>query len=615
MPLLQGRLSGCALAGQLSSRQRADVNARGAPWGRDTAQSPAVTPRVTTAWQPTDTGQVALWVRGDFGVGGTYWNDASGRDLRAYQPFGALYEPALDGAAINGKPCARFDGQTYYILPRLPIGDTGAASYAYTTIVVYKLDSGTLGSSGFSVVLYAMDDEGYSHAYLLSDAGTGYEPFAMKARYNAPAISVGFGTADLYDTNGHAVVITYDGVSSTSASSYTATANATAQTVVTDGAFSDISEGSIGGEGVYLTAGLTGVVAEVLVFIGALSAGDRTALDAYLIDRYALGAAPDVPVDGAATCRGVSAASIAADHPIVGASTGRGVSAASIAADHPIAGAATATGASSATIAADHPVAGASTAQGLCAADLAADHPIAGAATCATAALADIAATHPLDGASTAATASAADLGALHPVDGAASASGSSSADVAADHPIDGAATCQTLSAAEIGSGIEIAGAATCVTSAAADIAALHPIDGAATAVATSAAELGQGQPIAGASTARGVSSATIAADHPIAGAAACSSTSAAGLAAEHPIDGASTCATLASAEIGIGLTLEGAATCRTLATCSLVVTPPAVISALSAVVPSAVRLVARTPASTSLSAVVPTSLRLRATA
>ena len=205
MPLLQGRLSGRALAGQLSSRQRADVSARGAPWGRDTVQSPAVTPRVTTAWQPTDTGQVAFWVRGDFGVGATYWNDASGRDLRAYQDFGAPYEPVLDPTAVNNKSGARFDGTAYYKLNTLPIGDTGGAGNEYTSVFVYQLDA-TLGASAYAIVMYALDDEGYSNAFLLAGSSTGYEPFAMKSRYAATDVAVGFGSAAMYDANGHAAI-------------------------------------------------------------------------------------------------------------------------------------------------------------------------------------------------------------------------------------------------------------------------------------------------------------------------------------------------------------------------------------------------------------------------
>ena len=282
--LIQGKLFGRAVNGQVVSTQKADVVLRTAPLGRTEPQSPQISLPISLAWDPRDTGQVAFWVRGDFGVGLKYWNDASGRNLCAYQDFGTGYEPVVDDTAVNGKPGARFDGTTYYKLPTLPIGDSAGLGYVYTTVIVYQLDS-TLAASSYSILMYALDDEGYSNAFLLAGSSTGYEPFAMKSRYAATDVAVGFGSAAMYDANGHAVITTYDGVDSTAASSYTGANNGVAQTVIGDGAFVNLALGSIGGDASAAT-GLVGVIAEIIVFQGALSAGERNSLDEYLSRRY-----------------------------------------------------------------------------------------------------------------------------------------------------------------------------------------------------------------------------------------------------------------------------------------------------------------------------------------
>jgi hypothetical protein len=564
MPLLQGRLSGCTLAGQIASRQRADVNARGAPWGRDTVQTPAVTPRVTTAWQPTDTGQVALWLRGDFGVGPTWWNDASGKDLRAYQDFGAPYEPVLDDTTINNQPGARFDGTAYYKINTLPIGDSGGSAYAYTSVFVYQLDS-TLGASSYTAVLYALDDEGYSNVFLLCGSSTGYEPFAMKSRYAATDVAVGFGTAAMYDTNGHAVITTYDGVDSTDPVSYGAINNGVAQTVVGDGAFVNIPSGSIGGDAT-AGIGMVGAIAEIIIFQGELSAGNLTSLQAYLLAKYALGSTT-VNFAGSSTATTSSTASIADNNPVAGASTATTSSSAAIADNNPVAGASTATTSSTAAIADNNPVAGASTATTSSTASIADNNPIAGTSATTTSSTAVLGGLDPIAGASTSTTSSTATIGEDNPVAGASTATTSSTATIADDNPIAGSSTATTSSTAAITDENPIAGTSATTTSSSATLGGLDPVAGASTATTDSTCVLGGLDPISGVSTATTSSTASLTDANPVTGASTCTTDSTCTLGGLDPVAGLSEATTSSTASITSTVTtvnISGASTATT---------------------------------------------------
>lgn len=277
MALVQGRLSGRAINGTITSRQRADVTLRLCPWDRGGPQYPNVSMRVTGGWLPSDVStpsDLKLWLRAD---------------VYEYTTSYVMTDRSMNGITATGNhaydvaPSNNVFGMPSFLLPA---GDYMSISPALATdggdctlAVVYR---GQSDANDSQIVGWY----GTSSSANVANTGASYlleTSFALGATDSVASALVGHNYG--LDSISHREVIVRDGLTtSDDPTGYACKVDSySRQLIESDSApmthFSRI--GAFDGTGT-ADAG----IAEVIVYNRALAGDDLTNLHAYLDDRY-----------------------------------------------------------------------------------------------------------------------------------------------------------------------------------------------------------------------------------------------------------------------------------------------------------------------------------------
>lgn len=191
------------------------------------------------------------------------WVDTSGNARHLNVSQGS---PSYEVPSGNSRGSVRFD--TGEQLARASTGLSGAQTWALS----FKLDA-TPGSGAFGN-LFTLSDGGAGTFGELWVANSGsYRPLYWRLGYTQGSAGNGVGIAVTLDTSWHTLLITYDGVSSTTASSYTAYYDGSVASVIASGSNSGTAGSSmlLGRNPSFTTASQFRVVS---VYARALSAGD-----------------------------------------------------------------------------------------------------------------------------------------------------------------------------------------------------------------------------------------------------------------------------------------------------------------------------------------------------
>ena len=221
-----------------------------------------------------DKAGLGLWLRADQGVvtSGTkvtQWNDLSGNGNNAAQATSG-YQPVYVGSQLNGQPVLRFDASntTYLRVPHHATLNSGS-------MTIYAVAKRTTTPT-YAMVVQKMN--GGDNQY-----GLGFESGAPRyitgGNYVLGTLASGtFGVMEGF--SGSSTIKLF--VNGTLAQSASASSVSTSTEPL-----------DIGGRGT--SYGLTGDIAEVLVFTRALSDAERKVVQDYLYVRYAVGIQPSVP--------------------------------------------------------------------------------------------------------------------------------------------------------------------------------------------------------------------------------------------------------------------------------------------------------------------------------
>lgn len=218
----------------------------------------------TSTFSPSDITGLKAWYVASAGVTGTTtvtaWADQSGNGYNLTAASGQ--EPALNSSAINGLPALNF------ISADRMTNSSLSQTQAYTIIVVGKLDVGNTNQvffDSYNNVQAALYNASGTMRFLAGN--TGIAGFTANTNWRLHYV-VGSGAASSYDIN--------DGSPSTG--------NAGTN------AISGISIGQIRGNPSPVASpyGLTGYIAELLIYSTTLSSGDETLIKDYLRTKYNL---------------------------------------------------------------------------------------------------------------------------------------------------------------------------------------------------------------------------------------------------------------------------------------------------------------------------------------
>ena len=224
---------------------------------------------------------LSLWLRADQGVSVsgtlvTQWDDLSGNGNNAAQATSS-YRPSVQTAQVNGQPVLRFDASDdHLIVPdALNLKPT-----AVTAFVVAKRTGGNSQGVYFAKTATSFND-GYGMMRLVSGNNAGfYINNASGTNASQPQSSGTFAIlSGRY--NGQQIRFAMNGGTATVTSATSAINNTTAAL-------------TIGGRG--SSNPLGGDIAELLVFGRALTDSERSEVESYLYQRYAIGSAPALEV-------------------------------------------------------------------------------------------------------------------------------------------------------------------------------------------------------------------------------------------------------------------------------------------------------------------------------
>jgi hypothetical protein len=243
---------------------------------------------VLNSFTPKNLVGLSLWLRGDLGVtaSGGYvsaWADQSGSGHNFAQAGGTTFSPQT-ATGINGQATLQFGATSNQVLYGASnFTSLGAKNFA----VVYEAT--VTPSSFYSLLTLATSGDAFSEL-LLSNLGAPYQPFSFYCDFTS---ATAVGVSNAIDTNPHAVVVTYNGGTNTSTSSYTFTLDNASQTVLTGGTLAPTSTdpASVGARSNSSGVGtgtLTGHIAEVIVWTTS-SGTDAANLHKYFNARYGSG--------------------------------------------------------------------------------------------------------------------------------------------------------------------------------------------------------------------------------------------------------------------------------------------------------------------------------------
>lgn len=232
---------------------------------------------------PTDISGCVLWLRGDLGVTltsskvSTWANQGTAGSAGDATQTSAGLRPTQSSGGLNGQTRIAFDATVALEWPY----DVNGAS---TTLVVVKL--GSAPGTGFTI--YALKDTSVpaKSAEMIADLNT-YQPVSFTDDWTTTTGMVGI--ADSLGTSvGHAILHTFDGISSGLTSSYAANLDGTGKTVVSSGAYGGVgASGRIGARAAG-TFALNGDLYEIVRYSRVLSGAEQTLLVSYATARYAL---------------------------------------------------------------------------------------------------------------------------------------------------------------------------------------------------------------------------------------------------------------------------------------------------------------------------------------
>jgi len=216
---------------------------------------------------------MALWMRADQGVtesagAVSQWNDLSSNGNNGVQATAAR-QPVLVNSALNGQPVLRFSGGA----ANLSIPHNASLNPSQITMIAVAKQNTTSGTAlimsklaNSSVNNYALYFVNGTTPSVIVGSGAGSGPLTMGS-YGVLAASYNLSQMRMW-ING----------TQTSSTPYTAAMG---------GGTNPLTIGGNGG-----TLGLTGDIAEVMVFNRALSDNERKEIEVYLYQRYAVGALP-----------------------------------------------------------------------------------------------------------------------------------------------------------------------------------------------------------------------------------------------------------------------------------------------------------------------------------
>ncbi|WP_437982339.1 carboxypeptidase regulatory-like domain-containing protein [Sorangium sp. So ce117] len=227
----------------------------------------ACDPSATPASSPAPPSGMRLWLRADAGVTSSVgkvslWEDQSGNGINGSTPA-ASRQPSLIAGALNGKPVVRFEGAQ-------SLGLTSPIQPARFTVFIVGKNSKT--SEEFSVIL----GPGGSTPNNQLRWENGSQALFVGLGNSMPIIKTTIGDTRAY----HALSTRYDG------STMTVYRNGG---LISTHSFSTTGPWVLGQIGAwYSSYFMVGDLAEILVYDTALSEADRSSVNMYLRDKYAL---------------------------------------------------------------------------------------------------------------------------------------------------------------------------------------------------------------------------------------------------------------------------------------------------------------------------------------
>lgn len=236
-------------------------------------------------FSPASLQGLVFWEKGSAGVvsaGGNVsaWNDQSGLGNNFTQTTGAD-QPTV--GSINGRTAIAS-------VPSECL--TGPATFpngAKTIALVFKLAALPGAGAFFSGFTLKSSTPLFSE-FLFSNLGGAYQPYSWIEDTAPLAASAGVGIANALDTNAHALLFTFDGVAT-----FTASLDNAAQAVVASGTINrvatDVSSlfaraAAANGAG---TQTMSGAIGEITIYNRVLASAEQTNLIHYLGQSWGLG--------------------------------------------------------------------------------------------------------------------------------------------------------------------------------------------------------------------------------------------------------------------------------------------------------------------------------------
>lgn len=240
------------------------------------------TPPPPAAWAPDDVAGLLFWFKADSGVtqaGGlvSQWDVQPGCVVSTNGTAAGATRPTYTAGVLNGKPGITFPAGTEITFGSDLLFDPAAGF----TLVFVAQNSNPGGTyyNGFMKIRATVGGRCFSGIFSndpsYASVNFGYIP---RAGFAAAVIK---STGD-FTTSPNSMVMTYDGVSPTSASSWGVDKNAVAQTTSSGG--TSQADTTLNGLGDWAAGGLPflGTIFEVFAYNTKLSAGDLTEVNNYV---------------------------------------------------------------------------------------------------------------------------------------------------------------------------------------------------------------------------------------------------------------------------------------------------------------------------------------------
>lgn len=232
--------------------------------------APGGSQAASQAFSPSQISGLELWLKADAITGlndadpVATWPDSSGKGRDATQSV-AGNKPIYKVNIQNGKPVVRFNGSSNFM--NLPDFLTGFSAGEICLVIKLNNDPPTAGSGG----LWEFGSDTLASHYCFTD-GTIYDAFGTNARKTTVNPTPTLAAWRLYN------------VSSASAA-WTSRLDTTQLFTTATNTVAWTTAPKFGGSGTFFT---DGDIAEIVLYSSVLGSADRTSLQNYLRDKYAL---------------------------------------------------------------------------------------------------------------------------------------------------------------------------------------------------------------------------------------------------------------------------------------------------------------------------------------